>query len=376
MIMKDIDYYIEELLQVLTFKLQMPKNKHENAGEKLESLYNFIDSKIEGEITTFPQGSFKMKTTVKPLQNQEYDIDCISILPSNFVNKYTKEDLIDVLYKIFKESERYKDKVEKKKRSLRVIYADDFHVDILPAKYLNDNDPYELLVPDKHVEDYVLTNPKGYCEWFDKIADNYESADIFKSIREFRSELEELEEDDSFKEKPPLKRAVQLVKRARDIYFEKYGVEDFSPSSILLSTLYAKYYKEEYRIFSSIRETTQRILENVNSLDGTNPVLSSEDFKEKWSRDNRYEENFIGFIQYFNRKLNEVNESLSKGNINEIEIILSETFGEAIVQEVRNSRRRNYQQVLSRYSNVNTYSLTEAIKRGGIKSKKHTFYGG
>lgn len=46
----------------------------------------------------YPQGSFRLKTTVKPLKGNEYDLDFVAELPQN--SNMTPKQLYDHIYRI------------------------------------------------------------------------------------------------------------------------------------------------------------------------------------------------------------------------------------------------------------------------------------
>lgn len=374
-IIQDRKFYLEEVFQLIGFRLQMPDYKYENAKEKLENLHSFLENKVGEEIYTIPQGSFKLNTTVKPLKDENYDIDFITILPEDDVNKsINAQGFFDFLSNLFKDSEVYKEKIEYKKRSIRINYSGDFHVDILPAKYRYNKDTYDLLVPDLHVQDFVRTNPKGYADWFDTMSKNYDYSyrKHFENLN-VRSELEELEGNEPFPYKSPLKRSVQLIKRARDMYFKDDN--EFAPSSILLTTLFGKYYNEYNNIFDSLLNTLLNIELNHENLDASNPSLPEEDFKEKWTRDKNYEIEFKKFIDYIIKKLHVIKKSLEEGDMRKVRIELKTMFGENIVDKTIDEHREKTFNSRKMASNSFLLSIIGLNSAKSLKAKDHTFYG-
>ena len=85
-------------------------------------------------------------------------------------------------------------------------------------------------------------------------------------LLEKRADIKPLPSDDNI-EKPPLKRAVQLIKRYRDVYFEENA--DSAPISIVLTTLAGQIYKGQSSVYKAISDILEGILMNLPS-DGKN----------------------------------------------------------------------------------------------------------
>ncbi len=130
-----------------------------------------------------------------------------------------------------------------------------FHMDILPAIPDDYNWLIQLGVPyvfaryaicitDKdrwHLDpDWPRSNPKGYAGWF-----RQRMITVFESQRKFLAEQlrANIEDVPDYKVKTPLQRAIQILKRHRDIMFA--NDPDGMPISIIISTLAAHAYNNE-----------------------------------------------------------------------------------------------------------------------------------
>src|SRR5699024_2031207 len=116
-----------------------------------------------------------------------------------------------------------------------------------------------IKVPDRKAKDWKDSNPKGYTTWF-----NERSAQIKKTF-EVRADIEPLPSDESIERKAPLKRSVQLIKRFRDIYFEKDS--DSAPISIVLTTLAGEVYEGKVSVNETISEYLKQILILISKND-------------------------------------------------------------------------------------------------------------
>src|SRR5699024_9621610 len=104
--------------------------------------------------------------------------------------------------------------------------------------------------------------------------------------------------------KTPLQRTVQLIKRYRDIYFQK---KEYSVSSIVITTLCGQYYRGENSIYETVDNVLTKIKSYYNKAIETksrfkifNPVNPEEDFTDSWT-DNHYN-SFHRFIEDLYKK--------------------------------------------------------------------------
>lgn len=364
------DFFKEEIYNQIAQKIQLTETMKNLAGKRYETIASLIHNNISPEPDIYAQGSFKMKTTSKPYESEEYDIDFIVEIESNYFEGLTPEQALTKLQKLF-DTDLYRDKVEIKNRCLRIKYANEFHMDFTPVFKKKDI----IMVPDKKYNKYTESNPKEYMDWFETIACNY-NKDFYNQYTEkletIRSEIEELE-NDIFVAKPPLKRAIQLIKRARDVYFHD---KDYSPSSILLTTLYTRYTDSSYSTINEILQNVTMVLLNKGKeIDATNPTLKEEDFSKVWNEDKNYYTHYIEFLRYFSESLSNLN------NKNQVSIF-QKLFGEKIVDNVFEDRVKYNEQLIEKkgmlskgdiLSTSMIFILNEATF-SGIKAKANTFY--
>lgn len=364
------DFFKEEIYNQIAQKIQLTETMKNLAGKRYETIASLIHNNISPEPDIYAQGSFKMKTTSKPYESEEYDIDFIVEIESNYFEGLTPEQALTKLQKLF-DTDLYRDKVEIKNRCLRIKYANEFHMDFTPVFKKKDI----IMVPDKKYNKYTESNPKEYMDWFETIACNY-NKDFYNQYTEkletIRSEIEELE-NDIFVVKPPLKRAIQLIKRARDVYFHD---KDYSPSSILLTTLYTRYTDSSYSTINEILQNVTMVLLNKGKeIDATNPTLKEEDFSKVWNEDKNYYTHYIEFLKYFSESLSNLN------NKNQV-AIFQKLFGEKIVNNVFEDRVKYNEQLIEKkgmlskgdiLSTSMIFILNEATF-SGIKAKANTFY--
>lgn len=365
--------FIDDLLQRIGYKLQISPTQrnlaemHYNAVAKWLTLNDAVFK--EADVDIYPQGSLRIGTTVKPLKQQEYDLDLVIEIKEDWMDK----DPIDLLNKIekrLKENATYKPMVERKNRCIRLNYEHEFHMDILPAHPADTTYSTCVKVPDRKAEDWKDSNPKGYAQWFDKRSIYYQT------LLEKKAKIDPLPDDDSFERKPPLKRAVQLIKRFRDVYFEDNP--DQAPISIVLTTLSGHLYKGE----SSVAEALTNILNGIVRLIPTkeklvvrNPSNELEILSERWNQDPELYKSFVTFVHDFKERWD--NLSLMSG-LDDVTDELKAMFGEDIVMKsfreqtlfVEKNRSENKLGVLSGIGLIITSSSLNIMP-----VRNNTFYG-
>lgn len=97
----------------------------------------------------YPQGSVALGTTVKPLRGEEYDVDLVCELAIDYRSVLRPVQLLDLIEYRMRESDLYRDRIERKKRCLRVNYEHQFHLDILPGCPDSEAGGTCLVIPDR-----------------------------------------------------------------------------------------------------------------------------------------------------------------------------------------------------------------------------------
>jgi hypothetical protein len=244
-------------------------------------------------------------------------------------------------------------------------------MDILPAFPISTQHSNGFLkVPDREAHDWKDSNPKGYASWFQN------RSDIKRFVLEKRAKVEPLPARETTIEKPPLKLAVQLMKRHRDILFKDNP--DAAPVSIVLTTLAGEYYGQELYISESIANILARISINLppgRRLKVNNPSHPGEDLSERWNDSPELYQYFVKFIKDFQRSWRNVTETRG---IPEISKILEDMFGEEVVVNVLKEQTEYLEKARreGRLSITNTTGiLTTSSMPGTTLIKRNTFYG-
>ncbi len=329
------------ILEKIGDSLDVTPTQHEKAKDRYHAIgkwlaegeYCMVHKKLclkNGEI--YPQGSIKLETTVKPLGQEEFDIDLVFYTPDITTDDISPEELKELIGDRLKEHEKYRKMLKSLNRGWCIEYADEFHLDITPS-IENHQEPYNHseLVADKKLKEWKPTNPKEYVEWFNNSAEKLPSMPLTRAI--FESVAMDHAKISDFPDKNPrkllLKRFVQLFKRHRDVIFEG---KDNKPISIIITTLATKSYlycienfnyDSEYDLMvDTLKFMPDFIEQKYGEYWVDNPTVDGENFAEKWNKKPIRKEAFYQwhrkceqFFSNFNEDMGQhvLFESLEKG---------------------------------------------------------------
>ncbi len=377
---EDRNAQLDDLLNRICESLQLNEDRRRKVEERYKAVSEWIekDYGIFHNALIYPQGSYRIGTTVKPRNGEEYDLDFVVQIDENWMQlPFSK------IYSEFKrrmeENEDYKRMLQEKSRCIRLVYADGFHIDIIPSctksVYQNKND---IMVPDKKEHSWVISNPKDYAGWFESkyIKEEEILLKTFSALMALER-AEDLPEEPPYHLKQPLQRAVQLIKRFRDIFFE--NDDEFEPSSIVLTTLCGHLYNGQNSIYTALDGIINNILNYIYNhpykrIKVVNPVNHDEDFTKEWENEPRYYENFIKFI----KALNELWQRIKSSNSIDINEDLKKSFGEKYVIEALsnqgdhiNELRKAKQTSISKSTGMASFIGVKDT----IKDRQNLFYG-
>jgi len=364
---------IDDLLDKMAEEIQLDASRYERMKISYEAIKKWIDDDEKFfkpySYDVYPHGSVRILTTVKPIGKEEFDLDIVIHLKSTTL--HTPIRIYSELKRRLQENERYKGMLELKNRCIRLNYSGDFHMDILPGIQEYTYDQNRIKVPDRELGDWVSSNPRGYGDWFITKANSVKES-LLEQVR-----MAEKLPPDNFKNKKPLQRAVQLIKRYRDIYFLKD--DEFKTSSIILTTIAGQFYQGEASIFDTVDNIITTIRQKVSQPAGRlkilNPVNSSEDFTDKWDKEPEYYEAFKKFANHLYNEWQKL--KMQQGVLGE-GTIMKGLFGDDVFKKAQTNQtllieelRRNKLLGVTRNAGI----ISSASSVGSTPFKTNTFFG-
>ena len=349
---------LNDFLKNITAELDVPASKYEEAKNRYESVGEWL---LREESTLkdyspdiYPQGSFRLGTVVKPIdKDDEYDIDLVCELDTSKEEntQHQLKDKVGVEIKSYAKANNMNKSPENKKRCWTLDYANEFHMDILPA--IPDSSYFNLLLENRQLSanwtdtaiaitdkihknydrlnnDWPSSNPKGFAEWFKermKVVFAKRKIVLAKSLKA------DVEDVPDYKVKTPLQRAVQLLKRHRDIYFDG---KDHKPISIIITTLAGHAYNNEEDLYSALSSIVNNI-SNVNTFISNdryeilNPVNPAENFADKWNEDENLPR---AFQEWINSVRIDFGIFIQKNTVMELQDSLKPVFGATLIEKV------------------------------------------
>ena len=288
---------LDRLLFSICETLQLSPTQYKKAVDRYLALADALNSPKSPfsflETNLYSQGSMRLGTTVKPIDGP-YDLDFVCELAISH-DHADPIDLLDRLFGFLKEHSVYGGMVERKNRCVRIIYQDDFYLDILPACRDHGIGGTCVQVPDREADDWKPSNPIGYGDWFEQQTLGLVVTQFSESSRMFAMDkaasIEPIPALEATGEKTVLQLAVQLLKRWRDV---NYSDSSFPPISIVLTTLAADCYNGEELVSVALLGILERIVARLDAAQAShrrlkvpNPVHPDEDFSERWKENPR-----------------------------------------------------------------------------------------
>lgn len=275
-----------------------------------------------------PQGSILQGTVVKPMGRDEFDIDLVCLLTANVPSTLTPGNLYELVANRLESSDQYKGNLRRDARCLTLEYAGDFCLDILPALLSDTPAPGSIMIPDRDLNEWVDSNPFGFAEWF-RLGSLKRKIEKYAAVAADRKDVQPLPTEDIAVR--PLQRAVQLIKRRRDVVYD--GAKD-PPSSILLTALAGIHYDGDWPTTDALVSILLGISRAIKKaplrmLRVPNPSDPDEDLTAGWSLDQHRE--FAVFMTDF---ANKVDGLLRARGMEDIKRALEELFGETVAVNV------------------------------------------
>jgi hypothetical protein len=341
---------LADLLEAVAASLDIPDAIHQEAVEKYEHIGHWLEEQDENggrrEPTIYPQGSFRLGTVVRPYAREAgYDIDLVyerDLRRTSSSQKELKDDLekhLRLYVADCEESHLDVPTLKEGRRCWTLEYDDGFHMDVLPAipdddgrQGFRDYAESRILIPDRKLHDWQHSNPIGYAEWFkSRMAVRFREKRIALAQGMLKASAEDVPE---YKVKTPLQRAVQVLKRHRDVHFAKD--EEDKPISVIISTLAAWSYKNQSNLVDALLEIVREMPSHIEVRYDTgervalvrNPTNDDENFADKWKDRPERERKCRAWLKKVDEDLST---AIKAGNVEDLLEVLGESLGRQVM---------------------------------------------
>lgn len=377
---------LEHFLIKIADNLDISTTMRDKAERSYRAVGEWLGNCSEStDIHITPQGSFYLGTVIRPVSDKdEYDIDLVCLLKD--ATSKNEEEIKKIVGDRLKEHKTYCSMLQPEGKRCWTLCYDEFHMDILPCvpnqKYYIE--PFMTEIRLTHKQDdgvYIAkySNPYKYHEWFEERM----SVRLFEEKRNYSIKNQvEISEVPLYKVKTPLQRAVQLLKRHRDVMYERLpeNRRDHAPISIIITTLAAQAYNNEANLYDALYNILSNMEKYVKHDDRgyviENPVMKEENFAEKWNEVPEKAKEFFFWIE--NARNDIINNPIHVQGLHNVSEKLEYCFGSNIVKKTMIDEGNDMKQARENkklYAYGLTGGLSTVSSDNAKKVKGHTFFG-
>lgn len=362
---------LDELLLQICEELQLTPARYDLAVDRYNTLNRVLESKdspfrhFHPEI--YPQGSMALGTTVKPTEGP-HDLDFVLQLSRDH-SGIDPMALIRTLFGFLREHGTYRPMTKLKNRCVRIEYADDFYMDVLPACRNGAAGGTCIKVPDRLVRGWCDSNPLGYVDWF-------KERSRLLLVEELLERAAPVPAQQAVAAKKTLELVVQLIKRWRDLYYAD-SEPDLAPISIVLTTLAGHVYRGERsvsRALTTVANGVVALIDGANAR-GTrlrilNPSNPLENLSERWDANpaayTAFEEGMRDFLAAWVRLV---------GKAGNVDPDLQQLFGEPVTNVLRKRAQKLQESRRAGGLGVTRTGLIVSSSEAAVRVRPNTFHG-
>ncbi|TBX68726.1 nucleotidyltransferase [Flavobacterium silvisoli] len=406
----------DEILETLGENLDISQTQFDAAVKSYQTVGQYLCND-DSELASYqpeirPQGSFILGTMIKPIcEEDDLDIDLVCQLTKK-KESWTQKDLKDIVGNELRKHKLYSDMLDKEgRRCWTLLYRreseqakEKYHMDILPSiinegygivleklfSHIGDDTNFDvsaIRITDKEERNYEIetdldkwlkSNPFGYAKWF------FNRAFLASTARtKLFSLSESVKPVPTFqKNKLPLQRVVQILKRHRDIMYADRDDKIDKPISIIITTLAARAYNGEDNIIEALLNVVEKMhvmIGEENPYTGermkwiSNPANNEENFADKWVAYPERQKNFYEWLENLRQDLEDILNQRGKG-LQFINESMKKRFG----NDLTNKTFRDYAlktRDLTETNQIKVDKSTMTMGTVGMPIKKNNFEG-
>lgn len=368
------------ILNKIADEINITQTMQEKAVSSYTAVGRWIGDGLDYDVKIMPQGSMNLGTVIKPIDDRDdYDMDLVCLLRSG--QYLPLKDIKNLVGDRLKEHGIYQGLLEDEGKRCWTMQYDEFHMDILPCvpkDYFIE--PHSTAIKLTHKIGpgvYVprFSNPYAYHVWFEN-----RMAEVLRiEKRAFAAKNNtEIDKVPTYKMRTPLQKAIQLLKRHRDISFQTDS--DNAPISIIITTLAAWAYNGESNAYEALCNILEKMPVYIECRDGVywvpNPVMPEENFADKWDAEPQKRVAFVSWMKQAKKDL--IDNPIATLGISNIASYYKNSLGKAPVERAVNTignETREARKDGGLYINGLTDGLTTSAVSNSKPVKEHTFFG-
>lgn len=368
-------------LSQIADELNITPTMLDKAVKSYTAVGTWLSDGIPYNVKITPQGSMNLGTVVRPItEKDEYDVDLVCLLKNGGMLPLGR--VKGLVGDRLKAHGTYKQMLQEEGKRCWTMQYDEFHMDILPCVPRNTYyiEPYLTAIKLTHKNEWGgyeprFSDPYAYHAWFEERMKDI--LHIEKSHYAARNNVD-IAKVPTYKIRTPLQKAIQLLKRHRDIAFQNNN-ED-APISIIITTLAALSYNGESSVYEALCNIINKMPQFIE-VRGTeywieNPVMHEENFADKWNEVPNKRTAFMCWIQKAKKDL--ITDPLScfgqDGIANQYKQVLGKTPVERAACAIGNATRTARENG-NLYINGLTGGITTTPTEKSKPVKEHTIFG-
>ena len=385
----DQELQFSKIYENLADSLDVPEGRYREAEERYRAVGEWLNapdtslSRYDPEI--YVQGSFRLGTAIRPIsEKDEYDVDLVCKLKMT-KKETSQKELKKIVGDRLKENSNYSKIIEEGRRCWTLKYAEStkFHMDILPSIPETDFErlialvgyeraQHAIEITDRELYHWQPSNPVGYYDWFIE-----RMGTVFFQQRSLLVEQKvyaSVEDVPVYAVKTPLQRAIQILKRHRDIVFEKDL--DNRPISVIITTLASHAYGGQSTLFEALKGILAQMPDFIDYSKGIpwvgNPSNPDENFANKWEKDLRKRDIFLKWVV---KAREDFEQLLSIRGLHNISESLRPVYGKTATDRAFEKLGTAYKEDRTNKILKLAFGSATIGSTGDTTVRDHTFYG-
>jgi hypothetical protein len=171
---------IEYFDNFLAEKVNLNPTRVAELDSRVESITTALRAGLgERFVEIVPQGSWAHRTIIRPAPTLEFDADFLIRLDEESAWNSDPSKYSSAVWDVLSDHSTYGSMAKRKNRCVRITYANDCHVDVVPYVICNDGRQY---IVNRTSNEFEETNPVGFTEWLQE-KDDLTSRNLRKTIR-------------------------------------------------------------------------------------------------------------------------------------------------------------------------------------------------
>lgn len=162
--------FVADFESFMISAVNLNQSRLDTLQQKVDSITSFIEDDgtfADMFIDVIPTGSWAHRTIIRPVcADDEFDADILLYVDEQAA--WSPKEYIESLYSSFQASGVYKGIAQRKTRCVRIDYAGDFHVDVVPYMERGVGHFITNRLEPEGYGSFEASNPEQFAEWIDE----------------------------------------------------------------------------------------------------------------------------------------------------------------------------------------------------------------